>query len=278
MRGALVDGEHERGLELEEVAERLGEEGRQLLPPGSGRHPHVRRAHIPDKLARLRHLQQHKNEDVAQERKAMKNRAGGGHRTTPRPLTLFSTILRKAAMTVWFSSIRTSSRWAANSWTAAVDISLIFIASAAVGKPGDERLRRTSTSSSSFNHHTIFPFSGPCISISHSMYLTHSQRMTSACVMMASTFFSGSRSVTHKVEPTTVIVAARAERGTFGVDDRDAVNVGLGEGSEELSQRSGAIERQPRVTSLPPHISRRNTTHLGGYVQQWSPVAVPRDR
>jgi hypothetical protein len=69
--------------------------------------------------------------------------------------------------------------------------------------------------------------------------------------MMASTFFSGSRSVTHKVEPTTVIVAARAERGTFGVDDRDAVNVGLGEGSEELSQRSGAIERQPRVTSLP---------------------------
>ena len=77
--------------------------------------------------------------------------------------------------------------------------------------------------------------------------------MTSACVMMASTFFSGSLSATPKVSPLQAqwLRGEREAQGTFGVDDRDAVNVGLGEGSEELSQRSGAIERQPRVTSLP---------------------------
>ena len=77
--------------------------------------------------------------------------------------------------------------------------------------------------------------------------------MTSACVMMASTFFSGSLSATPKVSPLQAqwLRGEREAQGTFGVDDRDAVYVGLGEGSEELAQRSGAIERQPRVTSLP---------------------------
>jgi hypothetical protein len=95
--------------------------------------------------------------------------------------------------------------------------------------------------------------------------------MTSACVMMASTFFSGSRSATHNVEPT--LVAARGERSARHLWSRRS---GRGERRTWRGQRRALpAERRDReaATSYVPatRISR-------WYCRQWSPVAVPRDR